>query len=127
MGRRLTSRQGRFLPVGHTGRRVGPSGPEADLCYIASQHFHGGGGDSGDSYGERSGGFSDSGGISGGGGIGVGIAGAAGTIVCTGGGVVAAGIGIFPHTSQSGPNWRRKRSEKQRKKTGIGSTITVPM
>ena len=76
---------------------------------LVSQHFHGdGGGDSGDSYGERPGGFSDSGGISGDGGIGVAIGAAAGTIVCTGGGAAAAGIGIFSHTFQSGPNWRRK-------------------
>ncbi len=47
--------------------------------------------------------------------------------VWTGGGVVAAGTGIFAHTSHSGPNCRRNSSENDRNKTGTGKTMTVPM
>src|SRR5215471_14954318 len=48
-------------------------------------------------------------------------------MVWAGGGVVAAGVGIFAHTSHSGPNCRRNSSENDRNKTGTGKTITVPM
>ena len=46
---------------------------------------------------------------------------------CTGGADVADGTGIVAHTSHAGPNWRRKNRENDRKKTGTGKTMTVPI
>src|ERR1700745_2866675 len=91
-----------------------------------SQRVHGSGGDFGGYYRERSGGFGASDGTSDAGRVvscvgAAGAGGGAGTIVCTGG-VVVSGTGILFHTSQSAPNWRKKRSEKERKKTGTGNT-----